>query len=515
MEVEGYRDADSIVVAEEIEVRSSSGGCDGEDGDDDAGELEFYGVIQSLPPDGLLGAWLIGGRTVLVGSFTEIDLDGLPAAVGVCVEAEGFLLNGGVIQAESSETEDSGAYCGSGSDTPSLLEFHGLVEALPGGGLLGAWQVGGQTIIATAATECEAEGGPFALGACVSVEARLLPDGSLEAVGIETEDDPSECTKPPYDEDVFEFRGLVQAVPGAGLSGNWTIGFLSVVVTESTEIEEQDGPLLPGACVEVEAQLGPDGTLTAEEIEVESSSGTCLSSEGVVDGAAFAGGAVAPGQIVSLFGLAVGPLDSRSQQVRDGRVTSDLSNTRVLFDGVPAPLIFVSVNQINAVVPYSVDGKAQTQVQIERGGGWSNVITLDVVPASPGLFTLTQMGEGQAAALNFEAEDDSYTLNSDSNPVDRGGIIVLYAAGGGQTDPPGTDGLVIEGTLPRPKLSVSVSIGGEEGEVLYAGAAPGFVSGLLQINVRVPIGIAAGPLVPVAVNIGGFSSQAGVTVAVR
>jgi uncharacterized protein (TIGR03437 family) len=52
-------------------------------------------------------------------------------------------------------------------------------------------------------------------------------------------------------------------------------------------------------------------------------------------------------------------------------------------------------------------------------------------------------------------------------------------------------------------------------KVLYAGGAPGLVSGVAQINVQVPAGTAAGGSIAVVVTVGGKSSTADVTVAVR
>ena len=93
--------------------------------------------------------------------------------------------------------------------------------------------------------------------------------------------------------------------------------------------------------------------------------------------------------------------------------------------------------------------------------------------------------------------------------------MVLYATGEGQTVPDGVDGLLTGTTLRRPALPVSVTIGGQPAEVLYAGSAPGLVSGVLQVNARIPAGVTTGPAIPVVVTVGGASSQAGVTLAVR
>lgn len=92
---------------------------------------------------------------------------------------------------------------------------------------------------------------------------------------------------------------------------------------------------------------------------------------------------------------------------------------------------------------------------------------------------------------------------------------MIYATGEGQTNPAGSDGLVTGSVLRRPLANVAVTIGGVAAEVLYAGSAPGLVSGLVQVNARVPATVAVGNSVPVVVTIGGVASQAGVTMAVR
>lgn len=91
---------------------------------------------------------------------------------------------------------------------------------------------------------------------------------------------------------------------------------------------------------------------------------------------------------------------------------------------------------------------------------------------------------------------------------------MLYATGTGETDPPGIDGLLADSVLPQPLLPVSVTIGGQAAEIKYAGAAPGVVAGIVQVNVRIPDGVGSGG-VPVQLRVGDHVSQAGVTVNVE
>ena len=129
---------------------------------------------------------------------------------------------------------------------------------------------------------------------------------------------------------------------------------------------------------------------------------------------------------------------------------------------------------------------------------------------APGIFTVNSTGIGPGAILNENA-----TLNAPNNAAARNSVVVIYATGEGQTAPSGVDGLVTGTVLRHPTLPVRVTIGGQDAEVLYAGAAPGLVSGVLQVNARVPAEVGPGGAVAVVVTVGGVSSQAGVTLGVR
>lgn len=232
---------------------------------------------------------------------------------------------------------------------------------------------------------------------------------------------------------------------------------------------------------------------------------------GVVNAASYQDSAVAPGEIVTVFGAAIGPRKLAGAKITSpGFVDNFLAGARVYFDGIPAPLIYTSAGQVSAIVPYEVAGRSSTQTQIEYLGAMSDPATLPVVAAVPGLFTKDASGTGQGAILNQDGR-----VNSAMNPADRDTIVSLYATGEGQTGPAGVDGKIAGGTLPKPLLPVSVTIGGVPANVTYAGGAQGLVAGGLQINAQVPANVAPSSAVPVIVTIGRASSQAGVTLAVQ
>ena len=231
----------------------------------------------------------------------------------------------------------------------------------------------------------------------------------------------------------FEIEGKIESLPPGNSAGEWLVAGHTVEVTASTNLDSEHGLLVIGACVEVTGVLQSDGSLAANKIESRSTSGTCLFADGVLNAASFTSGSVATGQLISLFGVDLGTLTDRSMEVSEDRSATRLGNVRVLFDGVAAPLMFVSRHQVNAMVPGTIRQAKEVQIQVENNGTWSNPVRVAVKPASPALFTLTQEGLGQGAILNFEAERQDYTVNGDSRPARRGSVIVLYGTGHGGT----------------------------------------------------------------------------------
>lgn len=230
----------------------------------------------------------------------------------------------------------------------------------------------------------------------------------------------------------------------------------------------------------------------------------------VVNGASSASAGVAPGEIVTISGSALGPATPVPLHPgASGLVDTTLAGTRVWFDSIAAPLVFVSGSQVSAVAPYELAGKSSTQVQVEVNGVKSAAVPVSVVDTAPGIFTLNQTGTGPGAVLNQD-----YSVNSPSNPAPAGSVIMIYATGEGQTAPPGMDGLVTNGTLRIPMGTVSVTIGGQPADLLYAGSAPDLIAGVLQVNVRVPDTAGHGT-VPLVLKVGQNSSQAGVSMAVQ
>lgn len=238
--------------------------------------------------------------------------------------------------------------------------------------------------------------------------------------------------------------------------------------------------------------------------------GVTVQIQRVLNAATLAPASVAPGEILTLTGFGMGPDTAAiAQASAAGAFGSQLAGTQVLFDGLPAPLLMVQNQQINLIAPYPLYGRTTASLQVQSGSGYSVPISVQVAAAAPGIFTTGSSGRGAAAALNADS-----TLNSALNPAARGNVVVLYLTGEGQTDPPGQDGRLISTDLRKPLLPVTATIAGVSAQVLYAGSATTLVSGLCQVNVRIPETIAAGTQ-PVEIQVGGVPSQSGVTIEVK
>jgi uncharacterized protein (TIGR03437 family) len=232
----------------------------------------------------------------------------------------------------------------------------------------------------------------------------------------------------------------------------------------------------------------------------------------VANAASYARGTLAVGEIVYLEGTNIGPPTLTTLRVTGGRVDTVLANTRILFDGIAAPLIYVSSTKSSGVVPYALAGRASTRIQVEYQGVRSTALEFRLADSAPGIFSLDASGLGPGAILNQD-----FSVNLPSNPAPKNSVVMVYATGEGQLTPPVADGSIAPSAPPFsvPVLPVSVTIGGRPAQVLYRGQAPNFVSGVLQVNVRVPDDAPSGAAVPIVITVGSANSQAGLTLAVR
>lgn len=241
--------------------------------------------------------------------------------------------------------------------------------------------------------------------------------------------------------------------------------------------------------------------------------------QAVANAAGYQWPAVAPGEVVAVFGSGMGASTLSLVQLASPQfIDTQAGGTRVYFDGVAAPMVYSLAGQVSAIVPYEVAGNPCTVVQVEYNGVRSAQMAIPVTDHVPAIFTVNQAGTGQGAIFN---QDNS--LNSADNPAARGSTIVFFGTGEGQTNPLGVDGKLASDVLPKPAVAPQAFLGtplygsGTVVEVTpaYAGAAPGFTAGLMQINVKIPANAPTGAAVPLYLYFGNTRSKTEVTVAIQ
>ena len=236
----------------------------------------------------------------------------------------------------------------------------------------------------------------------------------------------------------------------------------------------------------------------------------------VVNGASYQSAAVAPGELLTIYGASAGPSNPVTGQMdASGKYPTSLGGVQVTFGNTLAPLLYAGPSQVNAIVPFEVAGQQLTAMQYQynvpmTGLSFANTVTLPVTSAAPAIFSLAENGSGPGAILNQD-----YSVNSASNPAAAGTEIQIFGTGGGAVVGGATDGAawpaVLGSLVTQP---VTATIGGMTATVDYAGPAPYLVNGAIQVNLHVPSGLASGPQ-PVVITIGTEQSQPGITVAVK
>ena len=238
-----------------------------DEGDDN--EIEFTGTVQSMPPSGLTGDWTIAGKTVHVDSSTEIDQENGSIGVGATVKVEGTTLMDGSVHASQIEVETGvgGPPPGGGGegDDNGETEFTGAIQSLPASGLIGIWMIAGKQVQVVSTTRLEQENGGFAIGTIVEVEGLVDATGVIVASKIEVKSGGTPAPQPEPNE--LEITGTIESLPPSGLVGNWQVSGRTVIVSQSTELDAENGAFAVGVTVKVEGSLDASGNLVASDIE--------------------------------------------------------------------------------------------------------------------------------------------------------------------------------------------------------------------------------------------------------
>jgi uncharacterized protein (TIGR03437 family) len=238
--------------------------------------------------------------------------------------------------------------------------------------------------------------------------------------------------------------------------------------------------------------------------EVRAAGGPESGFEGLVNGASFdLTQKVAPGAIVSLFGVDLAP---ETASPEDTPLPTTVATTKVLINGIEAPLFFVSFQQVNLQVPYEV-AQGLATVQVMRGDQIGNQISAAVVNRSPGIFrwNIEEYGiiTNYTLASNYDIDQRTCPLPRNiacpaglpSVPARPGDVLVIWSTGLGAVTPAVATGAAAPegGTLsevsPKPQVRlVTNTFGIRRVTPMFAGLAPRWV-GLFQVNAQLPINL--------------------------
>ncbi len=236
-----------------------------------------------------------------------------------------------------------------------------------------------------------------------------------------------------------------------------------------------------------------------------SGSGVFVDPAGVVNNAGFPPfpSPVSPGAITSAFGSGLAP---RRESPTAVPLPTTLAGAQLLVNGTPAPLFFVSPNQIDFQTPFGLAGSTVT-IQVNNGGAQSNSVVVPLAPTGPGIYQYSDCpasggcGPGQSLNRGIVVHAD-FSLVTLQKPAAPGETVVIFLNGLGALNPAVTTGAANPSSSPLASAvdnQIQILFGGEVATNLpFIGGAPGFV-GLDQINVVIPQTVIGGANVPVAI----------------
>lgn len=216
--------------------------------------------------------------------------------------------------------------------------------------------------------------------------------------------------------------------------------------------------------------------------------------QAAVSAADFSGEGVAPGELVSIFGSGLGPIDGMAAS--PGGPSTELAGVRVTFNGVPARLYYASDGQINLHVPPDIAGRAETRIEVAFAGSLG-ALTVPVLARHPALFTADGTGMGPALAFNYDG-----SRNQPKNPAAKSGRVAVYVTGLGKA-----------GNIQAIEKSavLEASVGGASAAVRAAYELP-YAPGLIVVEILIPEAVTENT-VSLHLSVDGAGSQENVTIA--
>jgi minor extracellular serine protease Vpr len=244
-----------------------------------------------------------------------------------------------------------------------------------------------------------------------------------------------------------------------------------------------------------------------------------VASGGVLNAASNAKGvSVSPGSLVSIYGTALASTLANAGTIP---LSTTLGNVTVTFNNIPAPLLYVGTTpqQINAQLPWELQGSSSAQVVVSNGGTASAPMAVTLTPAAPGIFSV---GSGVGQAIAYGNSDGQLAaaagaipgLNTHPAKIGDPTTLVILATGLGPVNPPVQTGNDVTDNQTHPCVTPPVvMVGGVAAQVVFAGMTPQFV-GVYQINIVIQPGTPTGNAIPLQIQMNGITTTNQVTIAV-
>jgi uncharacterized protein (TIGR03437 family) len=282
---------------------------------------------------------------------------------------------------------------------------------------------------------------------------------------------------------------LPLADPSNGLySGTWSP---AKAASQVSIVVSADAPGFPEALNRI------SGVVVPNAVPVLTPHGTLHSFDPLV------GAALAPGTIVQIYGKNFAPAAAQPTTIP---LPTAMTGVSVIIGGLPAPLYYVSAEQINAQIPFELQAGQQYQVIVSSNNALTTPDSIQLSPATPGL---AAFADGTLIAQH----NSDGSLVSQTSPAQAGEYLIAYLAGMGDTNVPVASGTAspLTPSLAVPVDAPQLTINGmqceslPECQLLFAGLTPGLV-GLYQIDFQVPSGLPAGNIT-VAISQDGQTSN--------
>lgn len=292
----------------------------------------------------------------------------------------------------------------------------------------------------------------------------------------------------------------------------WQVGVSATLGANSV----LNGSILAGQAITLNTGAAVNGRLAAIAGVVTLQNNVIISPApfiafgGVLNAASYSS-SVAAGSIVSVFGNNFG---SATLAATSYPLLPSLGQTSFQVGGQPGPLFMTSCSQANLQIPWQSAGLTSDPVIATVAGLVSPTQTANIVPFSPGIFTMNQSGSGQGAVEIAGTAQLAGPAGPGSAPVPRGQYIAIYCTGlGPVSNQPATGGAALSSPLSYTSVLPTVTIGGVAAQVTFSGLTPG-LAGLYQVNALVPAAVSPGSAVSLVIGISGISSNS-VTIAVQ